>query len=227
MKIGILQTGRAPDQLQEQFGDYNTFFVRLLDGKGFEFVTYAALDGDLPLSPNDAEGWLITGSKFGAYEDHAWIPPLEDFIRAVYVAKLPMIGICFGHQIIAQALGGKVEKFEGGWSVGPVSYEMADGKQMRLIAWHQDQVVTPPPEATVVGSTDFCRYASLRYGDTVLTIQPHPEFTNEFASALLEARGAVLPDNIKAQADRDIGLPLDTDPYAEIMTTFFCQKPQK
>ena len=79
-----------------------------------------------PTSVSSCDGWIVTGSAFGAYEDHAFIPPLEDFIRANYKADVPMAGICFGHQIMAQALGGKVEKFSGGWGVGYTNYEMPD-----------------------------------------------------------------------------------------------------
>lgn len=144
MKIGILQTGRSPDSLSETHGDYDDFFKRFLDGRGFEFETYLALDGELPNAPTEADGWLITGSKFGVYEGYEWISPLEDFLRACFAADVPMVGVCFGHQILAQALGGKVEKFAGGWSVGPQKYDSDILGDQLLIAWHQDQVVERP-----------------------------------------------------------------------------------
>ena len=109
MKIGILQTGHAPDELLHDRGDYDAHFARLLDGNGFTFRTYNVVDMDFPGSIHDCDGWLITGSKHGAYEDHPFIPPLEALIREVYNTDLPLVGICFGHQIIAQALGGTVE----------------------------------------------------------------------------------------------------------------------
>lgn len=101
MKIGILQTGRTPDEIRADHGDYDDLFKQLLDGRGFTFETYAALDGMLPASAHDADGWLITGSKFGVYEDHPWIAPLEEFLRNAYAAAVPIIGVCFGHQILA------------------------------------------------------------------------------------------------------------------------------
>lgn len=99
-----------------------------------------------PPRSHDADGWLITGSRHGAYEDHAFIPPLEGFIRDAYGAAVPMVSICFGHQIIAQALGGKVEKFNGGWSVGAQDYDFGDEK-LTLNAWHQDQATRSVPKA--------------------------------------------------------------------------------
>ena len=109
MKIGILQTGHSPDNMKDALGDYGDMFVKLLGGHGFDFQIWSVVDGDFPASAVDADGWLITGSKHGAYEDHDWIPPLEQLIRAIREAGRPLVGICFGHQIIAQALGGKVE----------------------------------------------------------------------------------------------------------------------
>jgi len=123
MKIGILQTGHAPDELRPVLGDYADLFTALLAGQGFDFAVWNVVDGELPDDPRAADGWLITGSKHGAYEDHPWIPPLEALIRDAYAAGVPLVGICFGHQIIAQALGGRVIKFPGGWMVGRQVYD--------------------------------------------------------------------------------------------------------
>ena len=109
MKIGILETGRPPEELDGTFGDYPGMFEDLLSGNGLKVASYAVLDGDIPKRPDEADGWLITGSKYGVYEDHPWIAPLKAFIRDVYAADLPLVGICFGHQLIAEALGGKAE----------------------------------------------------------------------------------------------------------------------
>lgn len=220
MKIGILQTGRTPDDLRARHGDYDDLFKRMLDGRGFDFNTYPVLENVLPGSVHDAEGWLITGSKFGAYEGHDWIAPLEDFLRAAYAAGVPIIGVCFGHQILAQALGGKVEKYAGGWSVGPADYDAEDGQKEVVMAWHQDQVTELPQDAKVIGSSDFCANAMLAYGDKALTIQPHPEFTAEFLSDLLRAKGDILPDHIAAGAKARIAEPLTSSKIADRFEAF-------
>ena len=221
MKIGILQTGRSPEAIVAKHGDYDAFFKRYLDGRGFEFVTYEVLDGKFPKSPQDADGWLITGSRFGAYEDHDWIPPLEAFLRKTFAARLPIFGVCFGHQILAQALGGKVEKFSGGWSVGPTTYESKKFGSQKMIAWHQDQVTKRPEMAEVAGSSDFCENAILVYGDQALTIQSHPEFTAEFMGDLLEARGKILPQHIQDGATAAKDNPLTRISFADVVETFF------
>ena len=188
MKIGILMTGHAPDEIQMTSGDYDAMFSRLLTGYDFEFLRFDVVDMEFPKSVTDADAWLISGSRHGVYEDHPWIKPLERFIQDIYAAKVPLVGICFGHQIIAQALGGHVEKFQGGWSVGSTSYQIGQ-ETITLNAWHQDQVITPPKGARVLGGNSFCKNAILAYDDHVLTLQPHPEFDNTVIDGLIEHRG--------------------------------------
>ncbi len=225
MLIGILQTGHAPDALRPDHGDYDDLFRRLLGGRDFSFRTYAVVDGAFPDGPEAADGWLITGSRHGAYEDHPWIPRLEAFIREARAAGVPIVGICFGHQIIAQALGGKVEKFPGGWSVGPTEYDWG-GETIRLNAWHQDQVTALPEGATVVASSPFCANAALVYGDSILTVQAHPEFHRAFAADMIEKRGrGIVPDPLlDAAKERLKAAPLDDTRIADRIAAFLRSK---
>lgn len=223
MKIGILVTGHIAEELQSTHGEYDGMFARYLGGRGFEFDGYFVVDGKFPEGPEAADGWLISGSKHGVYEDHDWIPPLEDLVRKIIASKRPLVGICFGHQIIAQALGAKVEKFSGGWSVGRTTYETEDGP-LTLDAWHQDQVMELPEGARVLASSEFCPYAALGYGDKVLTFQPHPEFDAGYTADLLEVRGpGVVPDGILDSAHAQTHKPNDRDAIATKIAEFFKQ----
>jgi len=224
MKIGILQTGHAHEAILQTLGDYDVQFERLLDGNGFTYETYNVIDMAFPQSINACDGWIITGSKHGAYEDHPFIQPLEELIRDIYAAGVPLVGICFGHQIIAQALGGKVEKFPGGWAAGRTSYDWS-GQPVTLNTWHQDQVTEIPKDATVLAANDFCRYAALAYGNRIFTTQPHPEYGAQFMNGLLEFRGkGVLPPEILAEAHANLDKPIDSPRIARQIARFFKER---
>ena len=221
MRIGILVTGHVNEALEATYGDYPSMFMHLLDGRGFTFVSHDVVDMEFPASVHDADGWLITGSKHGAYEDLPFIAPLEAFIRDAYAQGVPLVGICFGHQVMAQALGGRVEKYHGGWAVGAKNYHYG-GRILRLNAWHQDQVVAPPPEAAVIASNPFCKFAGLAYGDRAWSVQPHPEIGDAYLQGLLDVRGpGIVPDD-ELQIARDrLGVPLDDQVMADEIAAFF------
>jgi GMP synthase-like glutamine amidotransferase len=221
MLIGILQTGLAPEALAPEMGDYPDMFARLLEGHGFTFRTYKVVDGEFPKGVADCQGWLITGSRHGVYEDHPWIPPLEQFIRDCFTAHVPVVGICFGHQIVAQAMGGKVERFASGWAVGATDYDFA-GEKLTLNAWHRDQVVQAPPGAKVIASNDFCANAALLYDDRALTVQAHPEFRPAFVDGLMKTRGkGLVPDEVMAAAATRLADPLQDKTMAGRIAAFF------
>lgn len=226
MKIGILLAGHIPDELQDRHGDYAFMYRNLLGPDAFDYEAHAAVDGALPDSPAACDGWLITGSKHGVYEEHDWLPPLEDFARAAVAERVPIVGICFGHQLLAHALGGRVEKFSGGWSVGLQTYgledESGDREASRLMAFHQDQVITPPEGAEVVGSSDFCRNAALRFSETALGIQPHPEFDADFMRDLIAVRReAALPDEVADRALAGLDGPTDAAEIGDRLRAFY------
>lgn len=223
MRIGILQTGQSPDALRAEMGDYPEMFARLLADRGLDFRTWHVEAMEFPKDVHECDGWLITGSRHAAYEDHPFIRPLEDFIRRAYAEKVPLVGICFGHQIIAQALGGRVERSGRGWAVGPTDYDF-DGETMTMNAWHRDQVTELPPMAERLGGNDFCENAALVYDDRAFTVQAHPEFSDDFVDGLMRTRGkGVVPDELMAAASGKLGRRNSSSAIADRIAAFFKQ----
>jgi GMP synthase-like glutamine amidotransferase len=225
MKIGILECGHTMPEVKSKHGEFPDMFAQLLRGHGFSFAAYDVEFMEFPEAVDSCDGWLLTGSKHGAYEDHAFIPPLEDFIRSAYAASIPLVGICFGHQIIAQALGGHVEKFPDGWALGLTEYAWENGARLNLNAWHQDQVIKLPEGARTVASNAFCAHAALIYGDRAFTVQPHPEFSGPIIADYVTLRRGTkdYQDAMMDEAEARAAHADDNAVLAEKIATFFKQ----
>lgn len=221
MKIGILRTGHVAPELAEEHGEYPDMFQQLLAGSGYVFQTWSVIDDEFPASPDEADGWLVTGSRFSVNDDLPWIRKLEDFLRCCFSVSSPVVGVCFGHQALAKALGGQVEMAAAGWEVGQCRYDTKDGP-ISLNCFHQDQVTVPPPDAEVIGSSPFCRYAMLAYGDKGLSVQPHPEFSEKFLLDLIEARGVgLIPAEILDRARTELVNSAEGERTAKAISAFF------
>jgi GMP synthase-like glutamine amidotransferase len=192
MKIGILECGTPPPDLLGRFGRYDAMMRHML-GEAGEYTTYDVTAGTFPAHVTDVDAYLITGSSAGVYDDLPWIPPLLRFLQAArHRAKL--VGICFGHQAMAQAFGGHVTKSEKGWGLGLQRYTVQNPApwmdavpHVDLQALHQDQVVRCPPDARVLATSAFTEYAGLDYGDAI-SFQFHPEFGADYTAAVIETR---------------------------------------
>lgn len=197
MSLAILEAGAPPPGLLDEFGHYPAMFERLLRRKA---TTYEVRAGELPPDVGDHSAYLITGSSAGVYDDLPWIPSLMDFLRAAQ-GRAKLVGICFGHQIMAEAFGGHVEKSAKGWGVGLHSYPivrheawMDDVPLVAAPASHQDQVVQPPPGAELIASSVFTPYAGFAWrGGMAMSFQFHPEMSPAFAEALYDSRRDRIP----------------------------------
>lgn len=232
MRLTIIQTGDVPEPLRNNFGPYHAMFERMFDGtgNGFSYEVATAYDNSLLPDPTRIEGIVITGSPAGVYEDHPWLPPLREFIRRAYGAKTPMLGVCFGHQIMADALGGDVRKSEKGWGLGRHTYRvtgrpdfMANAPETLSVACsHQDQVIVPPAEAGVILASDFTPNAGLFYkSGKALSFQPHPEFLDDYAMALVELRRGRAPDAVVTEGVASFAQSSDSAQMADYIGKFF------
>lgn len=192
-RIALLETGAPPPALAAVHGDYPAMFRELL-GAGFAFETFDIQADQWP-DPAAFDAAILTGSAAGVYESDPWIADLLDWIRAAK-GRTRLVGVCFGHQAMAQALGGRVEKSDRGWGVGLHRYDVVSPEPwmspaaatVALPVSHQDQVVEKPDEARVLLRSDFTPFAGLAWGDDAISFQAHPEFTPAFATALTAGR---------------------------------------
>ena len=228
MKVGILKTGRPPRRMIPEFGTFPDMFMALLGRETYEWRTYAADEGEYPAAPEDCDAYLITGSPAGVHDDEPWIPQLIAFLRAAK-GRAKLVGVCFGHQAMAQAFGGQVIKSPRGWGLGEHEYRivrrepwMDAAAAMRMPALHQDQVVAAPPDAEVIAASGFTPFAALAYRDQpAISMQPHPEFEPAFARALIEVgRGKSYADEAADRALATLQGPDDRARVGRWINTF-------
>lgn len=230
MNIGLLECDHVLDKFRHLAGDYRDMFAALF-AAGESSLTLRPFDvcnGELPDSPDDCDGWLCTGSRFSAYDDVAWIHELKGFVRRTAEARRPFVGICFGHQVLAEALGGKVAKAAQGWGVGageieiirPESWMQPPQTACRLQYMHQDQVQQLPEGAVVLGRSAHCPVAMFRIEDSLLGIQAHPEFTADYEAALLRDRVARIGAERVQAGLESLHLPTDEALVTRWMAAF-------
>ena len=206
MRIGILETDILETGIKEKYGSYAEMFQSLLssvDGH-LEFRVYQVIEGEYPENMKECNAYIITGSKSSAYDNEPWIKQLRHYIVTLHQHRSKLIGICFGHQIIAHALGGLTEKSEKGWVVGNciskikkekswMGHEIANAKkQFALLVSHQDQVTILPAQAELIATNTFCPNASFQIAGHILTFQGHPEFSADYLTYLMNKRRDVI-----------------------------------
>ena len=227
--IGLLVCDHVRPDFRDIAGDYTDMFESLL-GDGVTLRRYSLVDGEFPVSVTECDGWITTGSGRSVYDDVPWIKRFAELTREIVAAGVPLVGVCFGHQMIAHALGGKVENAGSGWGVGvksvtvlePQPWMGAGVSSYRILNSHHDQVTGLPPGASVIGSNDHCQVAAFTLGDRVVGIQGHPEFVPDYAKALMEhRRGWLIPDEVVDEGIASLAEPPDRELLASWIAQFF------
>lgn len=220
MKVGLLECDHVREDLQHIAGDYRQMFAELFQrfAPQLQLEYFDVRNGEFPASVNACEAFVCTGSRFSAYDSDDWIRKLKNFLRKLRDVDKPFVGICFGHQIMAEALGGKVEKSEQGWGIGvhalnivkAESWMQPEHSHCGIQYTHQDQVVRLPENSVLLGESDHCPVAMFQVGEKMLGIQGHPEFPAAYVEALVRGRtkliGADKVNSAKFDAPTDEGV---------------------
>ena len=239
MKIGILDCDAIDPELQISFKSYSEAFENFLApyDKKLKFLSYQVTREDLPERVKECDAYIVTGSRHSAYEQQPWIEALKSFIIKIVKHNKPLIGICFGHQVIAEALGGKVQKAAIGWGIGVRDYSatahhklptpswMEPGKKkISLAASHQDQVSELPENATLLLTSEYCPNAAYQIGNQVLTFQGHPEFSRDYLVALLNSRRKRIGESEVNAALETVSNPTNSDVIGMWIVNFIQQQ---
>jgi GMP synthase-like glutamine amidotransferase len=232
-RITIIECGHVPAKYRERHGSFPEMFARMVHAAdpAASFDVVSIPDGAALPDPRRVEAILITGAAAGVYDGLDWIAPLEQFVRTAHAQGTPMVGVCFGHQLIAQALGGVVRKSDKGWGIGRHVYRVTpgngivDGDRLAIACSHQDQVIEAPAGARTILSSDFTPHAGLLYaGGTTLSVQPHPEFDTAFAHACCELHQGRAPADVVATAKASLAEPLDSAKLGAAITAFLTRE---
>lgn len=229
MNICVIETGLARDSLKDTFGTYPEMVEHLLAPymANSSFGTASLVQGDKLPAPQDFDGYIIMGSRHSVYDDLPWIEPLRQFIRTLTSARIPLVGICFGHQIMAEALGGKVAAAAEGWLLGVQDYLIPEtGSSIKSIAYHHDQIVKNPPNIDILMKNETCINAACVYQNfPAFSVQPHPEFEKQFTSGLLKiSRDGSVPEPIVDHALETIDTPIHQQRFARAISALLLNK---
>ncbi len=231
--LGLLETDVLYPDLIDDFVSYGSMFRKLFMQRcpQLTFRHYQVTEGVLPEQADECDVYLITGSKAGVYDPLPWLPMLRDWIQQAYPQGIPMLGICFGHQMLAHSLGGHAEKSSKGWGVGNQTMQVEhlpdyvedQVASYRLIYSHQDQVMTLPSDATRLAGNGFCPNASWFIGNQVLSFQGHPEFDAEYFRRLIQRRASHIGEERLQQALDQIEQGNDSDRVIDWLLAFILQ----
>jgi len=230
MHIGILQTDKVLPNFQAEHGDLPDMFQALF-GQLEAHHSYTVYDAQSSL-PNDIDcaAYIITGSKCSVYDDSAWIRELAEFVAKILAAGRKIIGVCFGHQLMAHFFGGKVVPAAAGWAVGVHTSFVVEHNawmnnaetQVALLSSHKDQVESLPEGATTYLSNDFCPIGGFTVGSQIITVQGHPEFSKGYAHELMTMRQSILGEKVFQAGVASLSQPTDELLVAQWLLAF-CQ----
>ncbi|CAL5379405.1 unnamed protein product [Camellia sinensis] len=198
-RFAVLLCAEDSDYVKKKYGGYFGVFVQMLAEEGETWDVYRVAAGDFPDDGDIAayDGFVITGSFSDAHGDDLWIRDLLILLKKLNSFNKKVLGICFGHQILGRALGGKTGRAKSGWDVGVTNVELSPSSSklfaslklpdlLSIIECHQDEVWELPPKAEVMAWSNKTGIEMFKYGDHIMGIQGHPEYTKDIILHLID-----------------------------------------
>ncbi len=229
-RIGLLLVGHIDAGSLHVGGDYPELYDELLRPLDIELTTYRCDEGQMPHSVREQDGWMCSPSRMSVYDDVEWLRDVEQLLRDMIATETPYVGICFGHQLMAQALGAEVRRADYGWGIGAKHYDIVEPQPWMdsaatvvLAASHQDQVQQLPDGARLLARADYCPVGGMLIGERAWTLQVHPEFSPALADSLLATRLELFGEEKTNAARATLDEPLHQQRVAGWISRFFNQ----
>lgn len=224
MHLGLLLCDHVRPEFLHIGGDYPDYFARLLPEA--EWTVFDLTQGNFPASSDECDGWITSGSRHSVYDHVAWISRFAGLIRDFDLRRVPTVGICFGAQMMAHALGGRVERAEQGWQVGVkvanvIESDLLGSGPFRIIHSNADQVVEMALGMRLLATAPTNPIEAIALGDHFLGFQGHPEFDPAYSRELMEARrGSMIPSEVIDAALPTLTRPPDQARLATVIESF-------
>ncbi|WP_339669740.1 amidotransferase [Dasania marina] len=230
MKLCVLENDVIDEVVADRYPSYGALFTDLFRSArpDIEVDVFDAMNMHYPESFDDYDAVLLSGSRCDAFGQDEWVLELKKRTEQLMAEKKKLIGVCFGHQLIALILGAEMGRAPQGWGMGSMSYSWnkesspiaLEGEGFSLLVSHQDQVLTEPKGATIIASSEFCPIAAFTVDDNVICFQGHPEFVEGYSEYVINKRKASLSEEQYNRFLASLELGHDGKKIAKLMCDF-------